>query len=79
MAELCFRNGDTLDRRLKRESTRVKRFISAYEDMGKAGEFTLALIRHSLDRASAAMISGDIDQGMEIYRVLIQFKDPHGK
>ena len=79
MAEMCFRNGDTLDKRLKREASRVRKFVPAYESMGKPGEFTLALIRHSLQKTEAAMASGDVDDGMKMYRVLTQFKDPTGE
>lgn len=61
----------TLGDDLPRQMARVRdELIPAYQSIGPAGTFGLAMLRSSLDRAARAMASGDIVQMLRSYQEL---------
>jgi hypothetical protein len=62
---------ETLADALPREMARVRdELIPAYQSIGSAGLFGLAMLRASLDDAAKAMASGDVSAMVRAYRVL---------
>jgi hypothetical protein len=62
---------DTLGDALPREMTRVRdHVLPAYQSIGPAGAFGLAMIRADLDAAQKAMIEGDVVEMLRLYKVL---------
>jgi hypothetical protein len=65
----------TLGDDLPREIARVRdRVIPAYLECGPGGAFAVAMMRADLDRASKAMIEGDIVEMVCVYQSLKEWK-----
>lgn len=66
---------DTLGDALPREIARVRdRVLPAYLEIGPAGTFAVTMMRADLDRASKAMIEGDIVAMVQVYESLKGYK-----
>jgi len=66
---------DTLGDALPREIARVRdEVLPEYESCGPPGIFAATLMRMALDRASKAMIEGDIVEMVRVYDELKGFK-----
>lgn len=66
---------DTLGDALPREIARVRdEVLPQYVAIGLPGSFAAALMRVSLDRASKAMISGDLPAMIEAYQDLKDYR-----
>jgi hypothetical protein len=62
---------DTLGDALPREVTRVRdEVLPAYLEIGVAGQFAAAMMRADLDKASRAMIEGDVVAMVQVYESL---------
>lgn len=62
---------DPLGDALPREIARVRdKVLPAYLEIGPAGAFAASLMRADLDRASKAMIEGDIVAMVQVYESL---------
>lgn len=62
---------DTLGDALPREMARVRdELIPAYQSIGPAGAFGIAMLRASLDTATEALASGDVVQMLRAYQEL---------
>ncbi len=62
---------ESLGEGLPRHITRVRdEVLPAYLDIGPSGAFALAMMRHSLDAASRAMIEGDVVAMLRAYEDL---------
>lgn len=48
--------------------------IPQYQSIGPNGEFAIAMMRNALDRASKAMIEGDLSAMIAVYQELKDFK-----
>lgn len=61
----------TLGDDLPRQMARVRdELIPAYLSIGPSGAFGLAMLRQELDRAAAAMASGDVVEMLRAYQAL---------
>ena len=61
---------------LPKEIARVRdEVLPAYMEIGVAGTFAVAMIRQTLDKASKAMIEGDVVTMIQVYEEL---KDING-
>jgi hypothetical protein len=66
---------DTLGDALPREMARVRdEVIPEYIAIGPAGAFALAFMRRDLDRAAAALASGDV---VAMVRVYLELREYH--
>lgn len=62
---------ESLGEALPKEIARVRdQVIPAYEAIGAPGRFALIMIRADLDRASKAMIEGDVVEMIRVYEAL---------
>lgn len=59
--------GTELPNEIKRVRDEV---LSCYLEIGPSGAFAVAMMRHTLDVASKAMIEGDVVEMMHAYREL---------
>jgi hypothetical protein len=65
----------TLGEDLPKEMTRVRdELMPQYQSIGPAAGFALALMRHSLDRATKALAEGDLPAMISAYKELQEFK-----
>ena len=65
------REVDTLGDALPREIARVRdEVLPAYIEIGPAGQFAVAMMRADLDRASHAMIAGDLVEMIRVHQQL---------
>lgn len=67
MAESVNTLGDDLPRQMARVRDEL---IPAYQSIGPAGAFGLAMLRQSLDNAAKAMVSGDVVAMLRAYQNL---------
>ena len=66
---------DTVGDALPREMARIRDVVMpAYQSIGPAGDFALAMMRHDLDRAAKALAEQDV---VEMIRVLQELRDYH--
>jgi hypothetical protein len=64
---------ETVGEALPKEMARIRDHVMpAYQSIGPAGQFALAMMRNDLDRAAQAMIEGDT---VEMIRVLASLRD----
>lgn len=63
--------GEALPREIKRI---VEEVMPAYIEIGSAGAFALAMMRHDLDKANKAMMSGDVVAMIRAYNELKGYK-----
>lgn len=67
---------ETLGDALPKEMARVRDvLVPRYLEIGPAGGFALAMMRHELDRAAKAMAVGDVTEMLRTYESLKQFTD----
>jgi hypothetical protein len=59
--------GDALPKEIARVSDEV---LPAYLEIGAAGQFAATMMRADLDRASKAMIEGDLPEMVLVYQAL---------
>jgi hypothetical protein len=60
----------TLGDALPKEVARVRDLIPMYESIGPAGFFAISMMKADLDRASRAMVSGDLVEMIAVYQSL---------
>jgi hypothetical protein len=66
---------ESLGTALPKEIARVRDvLIPEYQSIGPAGNFAIMMMRAELDRASTAMISGDVVGMIKSYKALKEFK-----
>lgn len=66
---------DTLGDALPREIARVRDvLIPAYLECGPGGAIAVAMMRADLDRASKAMIEGDLPEMISVYLALKEYE-----
>jgi hypothetical protein len=64
--------GEALPKQMARVRDEV---MPSYIEIGQPGQFALAMMRNSLDRATKALAEGDVVQMIRAYEELISFKD----
>lgn len=65
----------TLGEELPKEMARIRdKVMPAYRDIGNAGAFALAFMRHDLDAAARAMAEGDLPAMISAYKALKGYK-----
>lgn len=66
---------ETLGDALPKEMARIRDVVMpAYQDIGPAGGFALAMMRRDLDTASRAMAEGDVIAMISAYKALQEYK-----
>lgn len=65
---------ETLGDALPKETARVREVLGHYRDIGPAGAFGAMMIEQELQRADAAMISGDLVAMIRAYKALQEIK-----
>lgn len=66
---------DTVGDALPREMARIRDVvIPAYQSIGPAGGFAIAMMRQDLDRATQSMISGDVIGMISALKSLKEYK-----
>ena len=61
-------DAETLGEKLPREMARVRdEVMPAYQEIGAAGAFALAMMRADLDAAARAMVEGDAVEMLRAY------------
>jgi hypothetical protein len=65
---------ESLGTALPKEMARVRDLMPSYLAIGPAGGFALAMMRASLDRATKAMVEGDLPAMISAYEDLRGFK-----
>lgn len=66
---------DTLGDALPREMARVRdEIMPAYQEIGPAGQFGLAMMRTELDQAAKAMAEGDVAAMLRAHATLKEWK-----
>jgi len=60
---------------LPKEQKRVREVLGHYKEIGPAGAFGAAMIENSLEKADAAIMSGDLAAIIAAYKDLKEIKD----
>ena len=61
---------ETLGDSLPKEQARARELLDTYKNIGPAGAFGAAMIEQALQRADKAVISGDLVEMIQAYKVL---------